>query len=124
MKRKMVLITQPFIYLVAALLSVPLVLISVFVPVPVHTQADLAQVRLGLPLPFMIQDQTGYTPPLPWQTHFYSPWENPTHILLPELLLSLAIIFVVISLLLNGLTFTLLFALSRCKVLNKSAQTL
>lgn len=73
MKRKIVLITQPFIYLVAALLSVPLVLISVFVPVPVHTQADLAQVRLGLPLPFMIQNQTGYTPPYPGKPTFTLP---------------------------------------------------
>jgi len=116
MKRKIVLITQPFICLVAALLTVPLVLSSVFAPVPVHTQPHLAQVRLGLPLPFMIQNQTGYTPPLPWQTQFYSPWENPTHILLLELLLSLAIVFVVISLLLYDLTFALLFALSRCNL--------
>ena len=113
MTRKIVLITQPFIYLVAALVSVSLVLTSVFVPVPVHTPADLAQVGLGLPLRFMVQNQSSYSPPLPWQTHFYSPWENPTHILLPELLVSLTIVFVVISLLLNGLTLTPLFALSR-----------
>lgn len=77
MTRKMVLITQSFIYLVARLLSVPLVLISVFVPIPVHTQADLVQVRLGVPVRFMVQDQIGYLPPLPWPNPLLLPLGEP-----------------------------------------------
>lgn len=62
------------------------------------SKIDLAQMRLGLPLPFVIQDQSLYDPPFPWQFSFtFNPWEMPTRILLPQFLLDVALVFGVMS---------------------------
>ena len=84
-------------YLVILMLSGLLVLASVFLPVSVSSRSGLAQVELGAPLPFMLQDQTIYDPPLPWRVRFYSPLEVPTWILWPQFLLDVALVFGVIT---------------------------
>ncbi len=78
------------------MLSGLLVLASVFLPVSVATGSDLAQVGLGAPLPFVLQDQTIYDPPLPWRVRFYSPLEVPTWVLWPQFLPDVALVFGVI----------------------------
>ena len=83
------------------ILSVILVFLSVSLPVTVYSQADLERVKLGLPLPFVIQNQ-GINPPLPWQTSMRSVWENPTQILGPVFFLDVAIVFGIISLVFKG----------------------
>ena len=56
-----------------------IVLATLFLPVETGTGTDeLRQVRLGRPFWFVVQDQSGYTPPGDvWTTRFLSPWECP-----------------------------------------------
>ncbi|HJX38250.1 MAG TPA: hypothetical protein VJ714_06610 [Anaerolineae bacterium] len=75
------------------LASLLLVLASAFLPLTVHRQSDLAQVRFGLPMQFLVQDQSRLTPPLPYRTSLSSPWEFPTRVLAVQLLLNTVIIF-------------------------------
>jgi hypothetical protein len=87
------------------------VLASVLFPVPIYSEADLVQVKIGWPLGFVVQDQSryafilkeplGYKPPLLWQTHLYSVWENQTQILWLQFFLDIAIVFAAIILGLN-----------------------
>jgi hypothetical protein len=80
-------------YGVALLLSGTFVLGSLFLSIRVETRQDLSQVRLGWPLTFVIQDQSKYEPPLPWWVRFYSPLEVPTWVSLPQLVLSVLLVF-------------------------------
>lgn len=80
-------------YLAVLMLSGLVVLASVFVPVVVSSRSDLVEVKLGEPLPFLLQEQTGYDPSLPWQVYFYSPLEVPTRILWPQFLLDVTLVF-------------------------------
>lgn len=89
-------------YVTAVMLSVLIVAASVFLPTTVYRESDLLRVGLGLPVRFVVQDQRGYAPPFPWQTRFYSPWENPTRIMWPQLLLNLVLVFGVVSLALHA----------------------
>lgn len=87
------------------------VLASVLFPIPIYNEADLEQVQIGWPLGFVVQDQSryafmfkeplGYKPPLRWQTHLSSVWENTTQILWLQLFLDIAIVFGTIILVLN-----------------------
>ena len=43
----------------------------------VESDADLLTVELGWPLNFIVQDQSRYDPPFPWDTGWA--WESPTH---------------------------------------------
>lgn len=62
------------LYVFVLALSVLFVLASVLFPVPIYSEADLIQVEMGLPLGFVVQDQSryafmlkeplGYEPPL------------------------------------------------------------
>lgn len=89
------------ISLAALIISILLVLTSGFLPVTVESQTDLAQVELGLPWPFIVQNQGQITPPLfPWQTSVRIPLENPTQILWSKLLLDVVTVFGVTSLVL------------------------
>lgn len=83
------------------ILSSLLVLGSVYLPFTVNSKADLARVKLGLPLPFIFQNQ-GYDPPFPWQTSIRSVWENPTQILWPLFFLDVAMVFGAIDLVLKA----------------------
>lgn len=85
-----------FVYYPAVfMLSGLLVLVSLLLPVTVSNRSEIAQVKFGLPLPFVVQDQSHYDPPFPWQLDFnFNPWEpSPTRILWPQFLLDVAIVF-------------------------------
>lgn len=98
-------------YVVVLILSVVFVLASVLFPVPIYTEADLEQVKIGLPLKFVVQDQSryafileeplSYQPPLLWETHLYSVWENTTQILWLQFFLNIAIVFGALILVVN-----------------------
>jgi len=75
------------------LASLLLVLASAFLPFTVHRQSDLAQVRFGLPMQFVVQDQSRLTPPLPYRTSLSSPWEFTTRILGVQFLVNIVIVF-------------------------------
>jgi hypothetical protein len=79
------------------LLSIVLFLAAAYLPVTVYTQANLSEVKLGLPLPFIVQNQN-YYPPFPWQTGLRSVWENPTKILWLVFFLDVFIVFGAFSL--------------------------
>ncbi|MUL35600.1 hypothetical protein [Gloeocapsopsis dulcis] len=66
---------QP-VTVVAIVLSTILVLASTCLPVMVDSQLELAEVKLGLPFPFIIQNQAYYPPFFPWKTRFTSIWEH------------------------------------------------
>ncbi len=99
------------VYIFVLILSVLFVLASVLFPVPIYSEADLVQVQIGWPLGFVVQNQSGYAfmleeplsykPPLRWQTHLYSVWENTTQILWLQFFLDIVIIFGALILVLN-----------------------
>ena len=89
------------VYVAVLILSILFVLVSVFLPITVYNRTDLVQVHLGWPLAFIVQEQSSYAPPFPWQTRLYSVWENPTQILWLRFFLNIAIVFGVFSSLLN-----------------------
>ena len=66
----------------------------------VASRKELASVDLGMPMPWLHQDQSGYDPPLPDQLGPASPWENPTSISLGVLLADVAMVFVILTLVL------------------------
>lgn len=49
---------------------------------------ELKNVSFGFPFPFLVQDQSGYTPPYPSERSFLSPQENPTSIKIGGLIAS------------------------------------
>lgn len=83
------------------ILSVILVLTSVYLPVTVYSQLQLDRVKLGLLLPFVVQTQYINPPLFPWQTSIRSIWENPTQVLWPQFFLDVAIVFGGLSLVLK-----------------------
>lgn len=91
------------VYTFLLVLSILLVFSSVYWPVTVYSQADLynAKVKLGLPLPFVVQIQDLSLSSLPTHTSIRIPLENPTQILLPKFILNVAIVFGILSLILN-----------------------
>ncbi len=84
-------------------LSVVLVSASAFLPTELRNEEDLKNVRLGLPLTFIIQDQSRYSglfnePSLRTssggaRTEFSSIWENPTRYIRWAYLVNIAIAF-------------------------------
>lgn len=99
------------VYIFILILSVLFVLASVSFPIPIYSEADLVQVKIGWSLGFVVQNQSryafmlkeplGYQPPLLWQTHLYSIWENTTQVLWLQFFLDIAIVFSAIILGLN-----------------------
>jgi len=75
------------------LASLLLVITSAFLAIIVHRQSDLAQARFGLPMQFVVQDQSRLTPPLPYRTSLSSPWEFPTRVLGLQFLFNIVIVF-------------------------------
>src|SRR3990170_1507010 len=74
------------------LLTVTLLFFTLYVPQTIYRQEDFRHVELGLPLPFIVQDQVK-SPPLPWQTSFETPRENPTRIIWPQFLIDIVLVF-------------------------------
>ncbi|MDP3093930.1 MAG: hypothetical protein Q8N16_04235 [bacterium] len=90
-------------YIVATSLIVVFLFLfsSLFIPVTIHEQKELSNVQLGLPLRFVVQDQSHYDPPLPWQVRLGSAAENSTRILWPQFAISFIIVFILIFGILN-----------------------
>ncbi len=59
----------------------------------VKTRADQRSIDLGRPFVWLHQDQSGYDPPLPTHLGLSSPWENPTSLSGPGLLLNVLLVF-------------------------------
>ncbi len=74
------------------LLTGTLLFFTLHIPQTIYRQEDFRHVELGLPLPFIVQDQ-GITPPLPWQTSLASMWENPVKINWPQFLIDIVFVF-------------------------------
>jgi len=74
---------------------------SLFLPVTINRHEELSEIKLGLPINFLMQDQSRYDPPLPWQVHLSSALESPTRILLPQFAGSFIIVFVLVFGILN-----------------------
>lgn len=74
------------------LLTLILLFLTLRVPQTIYRQEDFHHVELGLPLPFIVQDQ-GITPPLPWQTSLASMWENPVKIIWPQFFIDVVFVF-------------------------------
>lgn len=85
-------------YAIAAslFLTIAILLSSLFLPISIAKQEELATVTMGLPTPFFVQDQSQYEPPLPSRTRVFSAHENPTNILWPQFMESFFIVFVTI----------------------------
>ncbi|RHW43397.1 hypothetical protein D1B31_01675 [Neobacillus notoginsengisoli] len=88
------------IVLVLLFLMNLLVLLSPFATKsPANNNEDLKNTVFGLPFPFLIQDQSSYVPPFPYEMSMSSPWENPTTIKPVSLIISLFVVNVPIYLL-------------------------
>jgi len=87
----------------ACALTILFLTVSLYFPIRVQTPDQFKNLRFGLPLRFIIQDQY-YSPEyFPYTTRFSSVLENPTRILWPEFIASFLLIFIVNVLLLKGL---------------------
>ena len=69
---------------------------SLFLPVIINRHEELSEIKLGLPIKFLTQDQSHYDPPLPWKVSMSSALENPTDIHWPQFIISFAIVFTLI----------------------------
>jgi hypothetical protein len=83
--------------LVVLLLAAILITVSLFLPVRINNHEQQSEVHLGLPLSFVIQDQTNYDPPFPHTTRFVSPWESVTNLDLLNLIISFLVVCVVLE---------------------------
>jgi len=79
--------------LIMVLIFNSLVLVSPFMTTEtVHNYDELKEVSFGFPIPFVIQDQSHYDPPFPYDMSFSSPWETSTTIDLGAFILSIFIV--------------------------------
>lgn len=74
------------------LLTVTLLFLSLHIPQTIYREEDFRHIELGLPLHFIVQDQVK-SPPLPWQTSFETPRENPTRIIWHQLFANVLVVF-------------------------------
>jgi len=80
-------------------ISFVFVSLSVFLPVPIYNRAELAQVKLGAPFKFVIQNQSmwpiGYPdgPLFPIRQALLSPWESPMQIIWWRFFLNIVVVF-------------------------------
>jgi hypothetical protein len=72
-------------------------------------RSDLGRARFGLPLDWLVQDQSSLDPPFPFDATFISPWEYPASVALFPLVFDVLVVYAV---LLVGL-FVLRFSRSR-----------
>ncbi len=79
------------------LLSICLVVASLWIPTTVRDRNGMKSIELGYPIRFVIQDNSRFDPPsFPWQYRLVSPWESPTE---PKLLAFLGSVLIVLALL-------------------------
>ena len=90
-------------YIIAASLVLTFLFLfsSLFLPVTINRHEELSEIKLGLPVNFLIQDQSHYDPPLPWQVHLSSALESPTRILWVQFAVSFVLVFILIFGILN-----------------------
>ena len=74
------------------LLTITLLFFTLHISQTIYREENFRHVELGLPLPFIVQDQS-ITPPLPWQTSFETPRENPTRIIWHQFLIDIFLVF-------------------------------
>jgi hypothetical protein len=87
------------IHFILFLLSILVMVATLWLPRWASNVADLKTAEAGAPVPFVVQDLTTYDRELPRTYTFESPWENPTEVLWVPLLLSLTAIFLLLELL-------------------------
>ena len=87
------------IFIAFLCMSFAFVSLSVFLPVSIHNRTELAQVKLGAPFKFIIQNQSmwpvGYPdgPSFPIHQALLSPWESPIQIIWWRFLLNIVVVF-------------------------------
>ena len=94
----------------AALLATSLLAVLLLTGVDtarISAPSDSAHVELGLPLPWVVQDQTALDPAYPTDLGLASPWEHPTDISPPLL---------AVDVLLTALALLVLLAAARAAV--------
>ena len=74
---------------------------TLYVPQTIYHEEDFRHVTLGLPLPFIAQDQD-ISPPLPWQTSLETPRENPTRIIWHYFFIDVVVVFGILKLCMRG----------------------
>ena len=95
MKKGMSMRQKWVTYLICFGLSIILIGFSLTFKVSVPSKPDLDHVKIGLPIPFVVQDLSRLDPSIfPYQTAFSSPLENPTRILWWEFIANMVILFV------------------------------
>lgn len=73
---------------------------SLFFSVSAQNKDSLKNMQIGVPLKFIVQDQSRYDPPsFPWKGKFSSPWENPTRVFIPQLTVSFFFFFTIVEIL-------------------------
>ncbi len=83
------------------LLTVILLFFTLYIPQTIYREEDFRHVKLGLPFHFIVQNQVK-NPPLPWQTSFETPRENPTRIIWHQLFADILVVFGILKLSING----------------------
>ena len=87
---------KQYIFASSLILTLIFLFSSLFIPITINKHEELSDIKLGLPLKFLIQDQSHYDPPLPWKVSISSALENPTEILWLQFVVSFAIVFILI----------------------------
>jgi hypothetical protein len=68
--------------------------VSLFKCKPVHSYAEMADIRLGWPVPFLSVNMQRYTPLVfPQYFRVGSPWEDPIQVLWPSVAVNIVLIF-------------------------------
>jgi hypothetical protein len=62
----------------------------------IASRSGLARVTFGLPLDWLVQDQSSLDPPFPWNATFISPWEYPVSVALFPLVFDALAVYVVL----------------------------
>lgn len=84
-----------FMNLYALVATLLIILFTTLLPkITVYSKSDLASIKCGWPLHFIIQDLSHKDPPYPWKVNcgFYA-LEDPTNILWPKFVLDFALIY-------------------------------
>ena len=97
----MLAVKKQYILVASLVLTFLFLFSSLFLPITINRHEELSEIKLGLPINFLIQDQSHYDPPLPWRVHLSSALESPTRILWPQFASSFIIVFVLVFGILN-----------------------
>ncbi len=81
---------------IIAILSVAIIIATLFIPKKVRSQDEMDALVLGYPFSFYVQDFSRFTPLVfPQKFNFGSPWEDPAKILWGQFFLSYFSIFTI-----------------------------